>query len=71
MVAVKTEQHFLCVLLSCTSLSPRQKYWVLHSITFMENLCRQQQRYAGLHVKWPMPHLNKRMLICSCPSLDI
>jgi len=42
-VALAIEQRILCVLLSYTSLSPIQKYRVLHNGDSVENLRRQSQ----------------------------
>ena len=44
---------------------------MLHNNAFVENLCRREKNELRLHVKCPMQHPNKRLFVCSWPSLDL
>ena len=84
--AVEKQQCILCVVVIVVESHVTVKYTVLPSNTFMVNLCHLQQYklYIPLFAKNSIPtnlysfhnyicmlHSNKRMFVCSWPSLDV
>jgi len=80
----KTTMHSLCVVAVESHVTV--KYTVLHNNAFMVNLCHLQRyklcillfaknyiptNFYSFHNYICMLHSNKRMFVCSWPSLDI
>ena len=65
--------HNHCLtLLRYTTQSTIQTFFELHKNACMLFSCRRKSKtYEVPQVKVPMLHLNKRIFVCSCPSLEV